>query len=117
MDKYKEIHFEGDKALPVISNQKMNDELKVLGELAGLDEPVRQTYYKGNERVDEVVPKYASLSSHAGRRTFIWNALYLGIAPQVMMKWTGYSDYKAMKPYIDVAGEVKASEMSKFDGL
>lgn len=95
----------------------MNDELKVLGELAGPDEPVRQTYDKGNERVDEVVPKYASLSSHAGRRTFICNALSLGIAPQVMMKWTGHSDYKVMKPYIDVADEVKASEMSKFDGL
>lgn len=31
------------------------------------------------------------------------------------MKWTGHSDYKAMKPYIDVAYETKASTMSKFD--
>lgn len=117
LDKYKDIPFEGNKALPVISNQKMNDELKVLGELVGIDEPVRQTYYKGNERIDEVVPKYAVLSTHAGRRTFICNALALGIAPQVVMKWTGHSDYKAMKPYIDVADGVKAQEMSKFDQL
>ena len=36
-------------ALPVISNQKMNDYLKELGELAEINEPVRETYYKGNE--------------------------------------------------------------------
>ena len=31
------------------------------------------------------------------------------------MKWTGHSDYKAMKPYIDVADEIKAEAMKKFD--
>ena len=46
-------------ALPVISNQKMNDYLKELGELVEINEPVRETYYKGNERIDEVTPKYA----------------------------------------------------------
>ena len=25
----------------------------------------------------------------------------LGIPVEVVMKWTGHSDYKAMKPYID----------------
>lgn len=98
LEKYKNVEFENDKALPVITNQKMNDYLKELAELAEINEPVRQTYYKGNERIDEVTPKYALLGTHAGRRTFICNALALGIPPQVVMKWTGYSDYKAMKP-------------------
>ena len=102
LDKYKDVAFEDDKVLPVITNQKMNDYLKELAELAGIDEPVRQTYYRGNERIDEVTPKYALLGTHAGRRTFICNALALGIPPQVVMKWTGHSDYKAMKPYIDM---------------
>ena len=103
LEKYKDVEFENDKALPVITNQKMNDYLKELAELAEINEPVRQTYYKGNERIDEVTPKYALLGTHAGRRTFICNALALGIPPQVVMKWTGHSDYKAMKPYIDIA--------------
>ena len=96
LDKYKDVAFEDDKVLPVITNQKMNDYLKELAELAGIDEPVRQTYYRGNERIDEVTPKYALLGTHAGRRTFICNALVLGIPPQVVMKWTGHSDYKAI---------------------
>lgn len=117
LDKYKDVAFEDDKVLPVITNQKMNDYLKELAELAGIDEPVCQTYYRGNERIDEVTPKYALLGTHAGRRTFICNALALGIPPQVVMKWTGHSDYKAMKPYIDIADDIKANAMSKFNQL
>ena len=117
LDKYKDVAFEDDKVLPVITNQKMNDYLKELAELAGIDEPVRQTYYRGNERIDEVTPKYALLGTHAGRRTFICNALALGIPPQVVMKWTRHSDYKAMKPYIDIADDIKANAMSKFNQL
>ena len=117
LDKYKDVAFEDDKVLPVITNQKMNDYLKELAEMAGIDEPIRQTYYKGNERIDEVTPKYALLGTHAGRRTFICNALALGIPPQVVMKWTGHSDYKAMKPYIDIADDIKANAMSKFNQL
>ena len=117
LDKYKDVAFEDDKVLPVITNQKMNDYLKELAELAGIDEPIRQTYYKGNERIDEVTPKYALLGTHAGRRTFICNALALGIPPQVVMKWTGHSDYKAMKPYIDIADDIKANAMSKFNQI
>ena len=117
IEKYKNIHFENDKALPVISNQKMNDYLKELAELAGIDEPIRESFYKGNERIDTVSPKYALLGTHAGRRTFICNALALGIPPHVVMKWTGHSDYKAMKPYIDIADNIKASAMNKFNQL
>ena len=117
IEKYKDVAFEDGKVLPVITNQKMNDYLKELAELAGIDEPVRQTYYRGNERIDEVTPKYALLGTHAGRRTFICNALALGIPPQVVMKWTGHSDYKAMKPYIDIADDIKANAMSKFNQL
>ena len=115
LDKYKDIHFENNKALPVITTQKINDYLKELGELVGIDEPIRETYYKGNKRIDEVTPKYALLSTHAGRRTFICNALSLGIPAQVVMKWTGHSDYKAMKPYIDIADATKINAMDKFN--
>ena len=115
LERYKDVHFRGDKVLPVISNQKMNNYLKELGELAGIDEPIRETYYKGNERIDEVTPKYALMGTHAGHRTFICNALSMGSPPHVVMKWTGHSDYKAMKPYI--ADGIKANTMSKFNQL
>jgi hypothetical protein len=63
------------------------------------------------------MPKYALLGTHAARRTFICNALSLGIPPQVVMKWTGHNDYKAMKPYIDIPDDIKVSAMDKFNQL
>ena len=33
------------------------------------------------------------------------------------MKWTGHSDYKAMKPYIDIVDSIKASVKLYPDGL
>jgi len=33
------------------------------------------------------------------------------------MKWTGHADYKSMRPYIDIVDSVKATAMTKFDGL
>ena len=117
LDKYKDYKDCKGRALPVITNQRMNEYLKELAELVGINELIRETYYIGNERFDEVTPKYALIGTHAGRRTFICNALSLGIPPQVVMKWTGHSDYKAMKPYIDIADETKANAMSKFNLL
>ncbi|MFT4224332.1 MAG: tyrosine-type recombinase/integrase [Dysgonomonas sp.] len=111
LDKYKDYHFKDNKVLPVISNQKMNDYLKELGELADINEPVRETYYKGNQRIDNVVPKYSLLTSHAGRRTFVCNSLAMGIPAETVMKWTGHSDHRTMKPYIDVADKDRQKAM------
>ena len=54
LEKYKEIPFPKNKALPVISNQKMNDYLRELAELAGIDESIRTTFYKGVNRQQKV---------------------------------------------------------------
>ena len=115
LQKYEGEHYPGDLALPVISGQRMNEYLRELGKMVGLDTPIRQVYYSGSERIEEVRPKYEYLTTHCGRRTFICNALALGIPVDVVMRWTGHSDYAAMKPYIDIADKVKATEMKKFN--
>lgn len=115
LEKYKDFHFENNKVFPVISNQKMNNYIKELAELTGINEPIRETYYKGSQRIDEITPKYALLGTHAGRRTFICNALTMGIPAQTVMKWTGHSDYQAMKPYIDIADKDKQEAMLLWD--
>lgn len=115
LDKYADQEYPDNLALPVISNQKMNDYLKDVGRVCQIDTPIPISYYKGNERIDEVYPKWQLLGTHAGRRTFICNALSMGIAPQIVMKWTGHSDYKAMKPYIDISDTAKVEAMRRFD--
>ncbi len=115
LERYKDENFKNDLALPVISNQKMNQALKQLCKLAELNTPITTTYFQGTERIDETYPKYELITTHCARRTFICNALMLGITPEIVMKWTGHSDYKAMKPYIDITDKAKAQSMSLFD--
>ena len=115
LDKYSCEVYQNNKALPVISNQKMNNHLKEVGELCGLNTPTTISYYKGSERFDEVYPKYELIGTHCGRRTFICCALGMGIAPQTVMKWTGHADYKSMRPYIDIADTEKKKAMDLFN--
>jgi integrase len=115
LEKYRPVNFKNDLALPVISNQKMNDYVKELCQLAGFDEMLKIVYFVDNERKEEVYPKYSLIGTHCGRRTFIVNSLYLGIPAEVVMKWTGHADYSAMKPYIKIVDKLKQSSMKKFD--
>ncbi|GAD04527.1 site-specific integrase [Porphyromonas crevioricanis] len=84
IDKYRDCNFTDDKVLPVISNEKMNAHLKTLGQVVGLDEPTRIVYFKGNQRHEEVYPKWYLLTTHVGRRTFVVTALQLGIPVEVI---------------------------------
>ena len=117
LDKYKGSTFSKGRVLPVISNQKMNDYLKEVAKICGLNTPITTTSYKGTRRIETTTPKYELITTHAGRRTFISNAIMLGIPPEIVMKWSGHSDYKAMKPYIEIANEAKKQAMSIFDTI
>lgn len=117
LDKYKKKALRDGLALPVIANTKMNAHLKILGQLCGIDEPTRIVYFQGNVRHEEVFPKWALLTTHCGRRTFVVTALQLGIPSEVIMKWTGHSDFSAMKPYVKIVDELKERAMTRFDAL
>lgn len=115
LEKYKDVTFKRNLALPIISNVKMNAYLKTIGEMVGLNAPQRVAYFKGSNRYEEVYPKWQLLTTHCGRRTFVVNALALGIPAEVVMKWTGHKDFKAMRPYVQIVDKLKASEMEKFN--
>lgn len=115
LGRYAEFDFPDDHVFPRVVNQVMNRYLRELGERAGIDTPVHRTWYKGNERHEEVVPKWQLLTSHCGRRTFICHALSMGIAPNVVMKWTGHADYDSMRPYIAISQAATEEAMKKFD--
>ena len=117
LKRYEDIDIDDGYALPHITNQRMNIYLKDLCERCEINRPITRTYYRGSERIDETLPKFELIGTHTGRRTFICNALMLGIPAEIVMKWTGHADYKSMKPYIAVADKAKANAMSKFNDL
>lgn len=104
-------------AMPRITANHINTELRKICKECGINSPVTQVYYKGDERVTETREKWEVITTHVGRKTFICTALSQGISPAIIMKWTGHSDYKAMRPYIDIIDEAKKNAMRVFDDL
>ena len=115
IEKYKDCSFDSGRLLPVISNSKMNQQLKELFKAAGFNEVLTDVSFRGGVRIEQTYEKWTKIGTHVGRKSFICNALALGVPVNVIMKWTGHSDYKAMKPYIDVADSIKAHYMHKLD--
>lgn len=113
--RYVDEGFPDDRVFPVITNQVANRYLHEICRDCGIDTPVHRTWYRGSERHDEVHPKWEFVTTHCGRRTFICNALAMGISPTVVMQWTGHSDYAAMQPYIGVSQDTKAAAMALFN--
>lgn len=113
LSRYSKWNLPEGRALPFMRLTKLNKLIRKVGCICGIDSPVTKSYYIKGMRKDVTLPKWRFLSSHCGRRTFICYALSRGIPPQIVMKWTGHSDYKAMKPYIDVACEDRARAMKK----
>jgi integrase len=109
--KYK--NYPGKRALPVISNQKMNDYLKDVGKVAGLDYPITVVRIRGSERIVITKPKHEWLTSHVGRKTFITNALQKGIIAEVVMGISGHADTKSFRHYFTISEEHKSREMSR----
>lgn len=117
LEKYSDVPLPAGKALPVITNQKMNEYLKELGKLAGLDDPETIVYFKGNKRFEETYPKHVLLSTHCARKTFVTNLIYLGVNDHVIMGWTGHKDLKSFNVYHKIVDDIKEREMSKFDNI
>lgn len=117
LEKYKKFPTKDNLAIPVLSNAKANLYLKTIGQLCGIDEPTHIVYYQGSKRHDEVYPKWALLTTHVARRTFVVTALQLGIPAEVIMKWTGHKDFESMKPYVKIVDELKQNAMSRFNDL
>ena len=117
LKKYEKSDLTAGKALPVTSNQKLNEHIHKICRMAGITQPTRMVYYKGAKRYDEIKPKYDWISSKIGRKTFVCIALSLGIDRDTVMKWTGHKDYKSMDPYVDIADSHKQKAMKLFDLL
>jgi len=112
LDRYRTGHT---RLLNAPSNQAANRLLKDAAILAQFDRPVRQVFYRGNQRCEEEQLMFEDFSTHYARRTFIVHSIRLGIPAEVVMRFTGHSDYEAMKPYIAIVDDLKRDAMQKFN--
>lgn len=101
--KYDSHTYFSNTILPVIINQKINKYLKDLCELCDFNTMITKFCFRRGQRVWKTYPKYEHIGTHAAPSS--------GVPVQVETKFTGHSDYKAMKPYIDIAEKTKADAM------
>lgn len=97
--------------LPLISDQKFRDYIKIACAEVGFTENVIKTSYIGAQRIDETIPKNKLVGTHTARRTFITLSLEKGMRPEVVMSISGHKDYKSFKKYIKLSQRVKHDEM------
>ena len=99
------------KGLPKKSSQKYNEYLKELAELTELERKVPKHIIRGNKVEASFITMSEAISSHTGRRTFITQCLERGIAPHIVMSFTGHSDLKTMYRYIGYTEDEKSRAM------
>ncbi len=97
---------------PIISEQKYNDYLKELGELAGLDEPINTSRTKAGKVVTETQPKYSLITSHTARRSFATNAYKNDVPVIAIMKITGHKTERSFMKYIKISKEESAEQLT-----
>ena len=101
------------KLPPSLTNQKTNDNLKVIAELAKVNQKVKRIKNNGVNKIELNEPKYNFITSHTARRTFVTLSLEKGMRPETVMAITGHKDYATFKKYIKLTDKVKMIEMNK----
>lgn len=86
----------------------MNKYLKVIGQLANLNDNVILIRSKGKQRVEQCLPKYQLISTHTARRSFATNLFKKGVPSRVIMSITGHQTEQSFNSYIKINGNENA---------
>lgn len=108
----KQIFQKYDNELPKApSNQKFNDYIKEVAEVAGIKEQILLQTTKGNLNYTETEPKYNLVTSHTARRSFATNAYLAGVPTISIMKITGHKTESAFMKYIKISDKENAIQL------
>jgi integrase len=88
-----------------LSNQKMNEYLKEIGAIVGINSEVLIDNTKGGLRVQKTVCKYDLITTHTARRSFATNLFKSGFSSIGIMKITGHKTEKSFMKYIKISNE------------
>jgi site-specific recombinase XerD len=103
-----------DYKLPQISNQKFNNYIKEVGELAKINATVEIKRKSGARTVVLKKAKWEFMSSHTARRTAVTILLERGMPPTTVMKLTGHTSLRTMQKYENTS---VAALMQALEGL
>lgn len=96
------------------SQQKINDNLKIIGKAAGVKEKIHWTDYRLSGPVDHISQKYELISTHTARRSFATNWYKAGVPVRILMKITGHKTERDFFRYIRMTPMEEAVIMKGF---
>lgn len=106
--------YEGNIPEP-LTNQKMNEYLKIIGDNAGINELVETSITKAGKLEKETTEKFNLITTHTARRSFASN-LYLADVPAItIMKITGHKTERSFMRYIRITQEENANKLLNHD--
>ena len=92
-------------------NQKMNQYLKSIGEIAGINNPIQITKTKAGRREKIVSPKYMLIHTHTARKSFATNAFIARVPTISIMKITGHTTEVQFLRYVRISEEENATSL------
>lgn len=99
--------------IPTISNQKFNDYIKHVAQLAGLTETRKVKNTKGNTHNESTSPLYSLITSHCCRRSYATNMFKAGVPPMLIMSATGHKTETSFLKYIRANNDDKAKLLAE----
>ncbi|MDP4183632.1 MAG: site-specific integrase [Bacteroidota bacterium] len=96
---------------PVPSNQKFNEYIKDVCEIAEIKEICFLGKTIGGKYVQDKYPKYKLVSAHTARRSFATNMYLAGVPSISIMKITGHHSEKSFLKYIRISQEDNAQKL------
>ncbi len=102
---------------PKMTEQKLNDYVKIIGERAGVKSQIKNEITRGGKRVIEYKAKYELLMGHTARRTFCTLKYKANISVESIMELSGHSTIKEFMKYIRNPKEERVSQITASDAF
>ncbi len=102
--------------LPTQNPQDINDYIKDIGELAGINENVEIKITRGGEVIKKIFPKYELIKTHTARRSMITNMVIDGeLSLRQMMLISGHKYERDFNDYIKSGHEEQLDKIVNAD--
>lgn len=108
----------GELALPSPSNQKMNNYIKQVVEIAGINEilSIKRKMGNGKDFIEQF-KKFELITCHSSRKTFVSSAIKNGMAESMVKQLTGHSKKsRAFHAYVGTSIQDKIEAIEKAFG-
>ena len=98
-DNLKAILDKYEWKLPKISSQKFNVHIQNICKDLKINNKIKFTHSKGNQKKEEILEKWEKIGSHTARRTYITLAAENNVPDHEIMAITGIRDPKTLQKY------------------